>query len=303
MFKHPVYYHLTNDQKTVDAKSDFKKIIDYLLTFAGDIGVKTQKDGSALVSYSETPLMAILKTSGKLNRQITLTCEKEDNISVNLIKNITKSINYRIFNPQTLSYLVNDPGILDLTTANVDKDILQIIKKYKLLPLFQYRDSLIFYAKDKQGKIHLINRHLLEYLIGLPSPLRLRSGLRPARDFSAVVAKDIGRFVALFDRGLIPLSYYKSIDNDSQVINLSDFDINKLQRNITVEVIEFVLDTEKQTFIQNSSQLIEINKGKSLVNALKNKNPVAVKIAGDIGYDLNGKDLIPKLKVMVFLDD
>ncbi len=297
MFKNPVFYHLTNDQNTVDAKSDFKKIIDYLLTFAGDIGVKTRKDGSAVVTYSETPLTATLKTSGKLNRQITLTCEKEDNISVNLIKNVTKDINYRIFNPQTLSYLVNDPGILDLTTANVDQQILKIINKYSLTPLFQYRDSLLFLAKDKLGKIHLINRHLLEFLIHNP-----QKKLFP-KHFSVAVASDIGRFVALFDRGLIPLSFYKCLDNDIKNINLSDFDIYKLPRNIVAEVINFTLDVVKQSFVQNDSSLVEVKKNNDLINSLKVKNYLAIKIAGDIGYDLEGKDLTSKLKVSVFLDN
>lgn len=300
MFKHPVYYHLTNDQNSANAKIDFKKITDYLLTFVGDVGIKNQKDGSVVVTYSETPLTAVLKTSGKLNRQITLTCEKEDNVSVGLIKNITKSINYRIFNPQTLSYLVNDPGILDLTTANVDEKILKTIKKYGLSPLFQYRDSLVFYAKDKSGKIHLINRHLLEFL---SSDASKNSKGKYTNEFSVVVAKNISRFVALFDRGLIPISFYKTTDLDAEVSNLSGFDIDKLQRAVIVEKINFLLDSEKQSFTQNSSELIEIKKGKPLIKSLNIKNCLAVKIAQDVSYDLAGKDLIPKLKVLVFLDN
>jgi hypothetical protein len=296
IFKNPVYYHLTNDQEKADAKSDFKKIIDYLLSFAGDISISNQKDGAAVVSYSETPMRASLKTTGKLNRQITLTCEKEDNVSVGLIKNVTRDINYRIFNTQTLSYLVNDPGILDLTTANVDVKILKIIKGHGLTPLFQYRDSLVFYAKDKLGKIHLVNRHLLEYLIKAPLKKLYKSA------FSIIVAKDIGRFVALFDRGLIPISFYKGADNDVKVINLSDFDIQKLQRNIFVERINFLFDQEKQSFAQNSSELIEVKKGKGLTRSLKLKKYLAIKIAQDIGYSLRGNILVPKLKVSVFLD-
>jgi hypothetical protein len=142
---------------------------------------------------------------------------------------------------------------------------------------------------------------LLEYLRdNSQNPTSPR--LRGARDFSVVVAKDIGRFVALFDRGLIPISYYKSTDSDLQIINLSDIDIYKLQRSVVVEKIDFLFDLEKQSFTQNSSELIEIKKGKDLVKSLKIKKYLAIKIAGDIGYSLNGKGLIPKLKVLVFLD-
>ncbi len=296
IFKNPVYYHLTNDLVNVDSTSDFKKIIDYLLTFAGDVGVKTQKDGSVVVTYSETPLVATLKPSGKLNRQITLTCEQEDNVSVGLIKNIIKSINYRVFNPQTLSFLVNDPGILDLTTANVDQKLLAIFKMYNLDPIFQYRDSLLFFAIDKMGKIHLINRHLLEHLSAHPQKKAY------TKDFSAAVAPDIGRFVALFDRGLIPLSFYKCLDNDVKVINLSDFDIYKLPRDIYIEKIKFLFDTEKQSFNQNSSEIIQVKKGSPLIKSLKVKKYLAIKIAQDVGYELKEKSLVPKLKVLVFLD-
>jgi len=117
-----------------------------------------------------------------------------------------------------------------------------------------------------------------------------------------VVAKDIGHFVSLFDRGLIPLSFYKCLDNDVKVNNLSDFDIDKLQRNIFIEKINFFFDAERQSFSQNSSEIIEVKKGKSLLKSLKVKKYLAIKIAQDVGYDLKDNKLIPKLKVSVFLD-
>ena len=291
-----ISYHLTSDQPGADAKKDLQKIIDYLLTFVGDVGIKKENDGHATISYSDTLLTATLATTGQRNRQITLTCQKNDTVSVHLIKNITKQIGYRIFNPQTLSYMVNDPNVLDLTTADVDDDIRNIIKKYRLHPLFQYRDSLVFYAKDTSGTIHLINRHLLEFLHKHPQKKLFK------KDFSVAVAGDIGRFVALFDRGLIPLSFYKCVNEPKKIINLSGFSIDKMPQNVVIEQINFLLDVPRQTFVQHSSQNITIKKGQSLFRSLKIKNYLAMKIAQDIGYDVQGKSLVPKLKVLVFLD-
>ncbi|OGG13660.1 hypothetical protein A2875_03570 [Candidatus Gottesmanbacteria bacterium RIFCSPHIGHO2_01_FULL_46_14] len=141
-------YHLTSDHAPADAKGDLQKIIDYLLTFVGEIGVTKQNEGHATISYSDTPMTATLAITGKLNRQITLTCETYDAVSVHLIKNVTSRIGYRIFNSQTLSYMVNDPNVLDLTSAQLDAAIRSITGQYGLTPLFQYRDSLVFYAKD-----------------------------------------------------------------------------------------------------------------------------------------------------------
>jgi hypothetical protein len=295
-FDKPVYYHLIRDREPGDCYSDLKKIVDYLLTFVGEIAVKTDSKGSAVISYTDSPLTATLKTKNKLDRQITLTCEDSDSVSINLIKNVIGNIGYRVFNQQTLSYLVNDPAILDLTMATVDPKIAKIIKKYGLTPLFRYRDSLVFFAKDKKGKMHLINRHLLEYLSENPSKILSKDM------FSVVVAKDIGTFVALFDRGLIPLSFFKADGSKQNILNLSGMNINKISQNLRVELIHFSLDLPGQTFIQGESQKLDIKKGKSLTKALKLENYLAVKIPQDISYEKKGKTLIPNLRISVFLD-
>lgn len=294
-FKYPVYYHLTRDQSDVNAEADLQKIIAYLLTFTGDINVKM--DGAlAHITYAESPLIATIKTSGDANRQITLTCEKEDHISVDLIKNITKNMNYRIFNAQSLSYMVNDPHVLDLTVATVEEATLNILKRYNLTPLFQYRESLVFYAQDTQGKIHLVNRHLLEFLLKHPY-----AKLFP-KLFSIPVAPDLGRFVAMMDRGLIPLSFYKYINEPKNIINLSGFNIDKLSQNILIEQINFVLDPSKQRFVQTSSTERVIQKGQSLIKQLVLKQFLAIKIAQDVRFSQEKDTLMPNINVSVYLD-
>lgn len=302
-----IYYHLVSEQKNKNSEVGLKKIIDYLLTFPGDIQVSPDQKGSATISYTETPLVATLKTTGKLNRQITLTCEENDNISVNLLKNVTKNIGYRIFNPQTLSYLVNDPTVLDLTTANVDDKILKIIKKYGLTPLFQYRDSLVFYAKDKKGKIYLINRHLLEHLLQDKKKNVLQ------KDFGVEVAPDIGRFVALFDRGLVPVSFYENYNKPTKIINLSGFDTDGFERNVFIEPVFFVFDAPTQSFRQlDLTRRDLLSRGQKLNNhirkvvrdsKLQNKL-MAAKLARDISYITDQKEkLVPRLRLSLFLDE
>src|SRR3989344_5299904 len=250
-FNEPVYFYLVRDAKFGNLEADFKKITDYLLTFEGEVGLNREKDGSVIISYSETDLKAKLFTNYSANtsdivvsQQITLTCEKEDNLSVNLIKNVTKNIGYRIFNPQTTSYLVINPNLLDLTTAQVNPKILDAIKRHKLTPLFQFQNALVFYAIDKNKKIHLINRHMLEYLI--------ENSLNKIvyKEFSVVVAEDIGRFVALFDRGLIPISFYEYINRPDKILNQSGFNLDKLNLETIFDLIYFQLDLQKQSFIQ-----------------------------------------------------
>src|SRR4030042_472407 len=299
-----IRFNLVRDNPVGDLAGNLKKITDYLLTFVGDISLQSKDQGSVVINYIGTPVTAILKTDSDLTKrettesgQMTLSCDKNDQLSVHLIKNITSRIGYRIFNTQTHSYLVNDPNILDLTTAPIDKRIIKIFKKYHLTPLFQFRDSLVFFAKDKSDNIHLINRHLLEHL---KNNSKAKS---PHKEFSVKVADNIGHFVALFDRGLVPLSYYKCLDNDTKVINLSGFNIDKIARDIYIEPIYFDLDSSRQIFVQgNAPPGILVKKGLSLLKTLKLKKYLAIKIGKDVNFVQKGKSLIPKLSVSIYLD-
>jgi hypothetical protein len=312
-FNDPVKFYLVRDRKIGDLEADFQKINNYLLTFTGDINIKKEKKGLIEISYSEVPFKATLKAGSDLktkdivvSRQMTLTCEKEDNLSVNLIKNVTKNIGYRIFNPQINSYLVNSPNILDLTTIKIEKDILEIFKKYNLKPFFQYKDTLIFFAKDKQGKIHLVNRHLLEYLIKKPQKKLFK------KEFSVLVARDIGRFIALFDRGLVPISFYKYRGGQKKIINLSGLDVNKLEQNVAAYLIFFDLNKQGQEFKQiektNFPQIVKLKRGQSLVKKIDNllryrkRKYLMLKISQDINYLVDDKGLTPKVSVLVFMD-
>lgn len=291
-------FKLTPPDSNTNLGICLQKINDYLLTYVGEIEVRVGEKNSLLVSYPGTKLQAALKIDQ--NGYIALSCNRYDHLSVNLLKNIVKNIGLRIFSNNHKCFLATDPNLLDLSTSTVDKKILNIISQFQLKPLFQLNQSLVFFCQDKKGQIHLINRHLLEYLKDNPTSLRLRG---TKKEFSLVVASNVGHFVALFDRGLIPFSFYKTHYNDTKIVNLSGFDIDKLTRKIRVEKITFLYDQDKQTFSQNNSDTFDLKSGTPLLTQLKLKDYLAVKIALDVGFKLKNKGLMPQLKVMVFLDN
>src|SRR3989344_2286085 len=158
---------------------DLKRINDYFLTFLGEV---------------KLPQMAI---KGK---QIIIDCPDDDRTSIPLIRNLS----LRIFSPHLKAFLPNDPNLLEIDQTN------PVFIQYGLKPIFRYRNSLVFFCRDKAGKIHLINRHLLEYLNSHPQT-------KKCQDFSVIVAKNIAQFIAKIDRGLIPLDYYQY----SKLLNFS----------------------------------------------------------------------------------
>jgi len=296
-----VTYKLIPSNHASDASGSLQKIIDYLLTFVGEIQVQSKSKHSYYISYTDTKLLATLTLKPKL-KQIILTCDPQDNLSVNLIKNVTKNIGLRIFNTRTKSFLVIDPHLLDLTATNIDKAIVKIFKKHQLTPLFQYHHSLIFYAKDKKGQIHLVNRHLLEYLKNHPAENASKT------EFSQVIAKNIGIFVALSDRGVIPSSFYQFINQPKKIYNLSGLNLNSLYKNIIIRPIYFHYHQDNQTFIQTDlphlPDSISLKKGQNLITALhkaKIKNYLTLKIAQDATYQPNKKTLTPIFSISVFL--
>ncbi|KKP72461.1 MAG: hypothetical protein UR68_C0015G0022 [Candidatus Roizmanbacteria bacterium GW2011_GWA2_35_19] len=282
-------------KKNGDPQNDFKKIIDYLLTFPGEVTIERLNDKSIIIAYSETTMVAGLKIDR--SGDLVLACDDNDEVSVNLLKNITGKISRRIYNTRTQSFLVNDPNLLEATLNHTDKKLLAIIRDFSLTPLFFYRNSYTFFAKDKKGIIYLINQDLLRFLSLQPEKKVSKT------DFCIPVAHDIGHFTALFDRGLMPLSFYRHKENPINVYNFNGLSINPFKESVVVEPIYFHLDLEKQSFIQgNSPSGIEIKRGQSLLQALKLEDYLAVKIGQEIYFEKRHGKLIPKLTISIFLN-
>lgn len=268
-----INYYLRPTNSNQDSLNAFNKIIEYLMTFVGDIEVKKESDTSAIIYYLETPTVAFLT----LKKELIVTVNPEDNVTINLIKNISQNIGFRIYNSKINCYLPNDVNIYDLTTIKLEPNVKNVLNLYHLTPLFQYRDTLIFFAKALDNSIHLVNRHLLEYLI------INKVTKKHTKEFSVKVAENISQFVALFDRGLISLT-----NPSSKIINLSGFDLVKLPKNTKLHVINFIFDEENQAFLQqDTTDIIP-------------KKYLALKIGQDYTYDMLAGKLTKFLNVSVF---
>ncbi|KKP46373.1 MAG: hypothetical protein UR39_C0011G0025 [Candidatus Woesebacteria bacterium GW2011_GWA1_33_30] len=275
-----IHYYLRNIHKIKDLKSNFQKIIDYLLTFVGDIEVKKETKEKAFIYYLETPTVAHLKL--EKTGQVTVTISKDDNVTINLINNVAVGCGFRIYNPQINCYLPNSANILDLTTIKIDPTIKNVLNLYQLTPLFQYRDTLIFFCLNKKMEVVLVNRHLLEYLLTTNGQDLI------VNEFSIKVAENIPQFIALFDRGLISLNFPQYLNGDAKITNLSGFNIKKLPINTKLQVINFIFNEENQSFTQTDT-----------TNEIPKKY-LAIKIGQDYTYKMIGDKLTKFINVSVF---
>ncbi len=202
-----------------------------------------------------------------------------------MIKNIASNSGFRIFNTIHGYFLPNDPKLMDISSIGIDKKIYEILKGENLTPLFQYRDSYIYFCLNKKKEVVLINRHYLEYVLTANDKHHMASEL------SVVVSPDIATFIALFDRGLISLVFPKYQNSDTKVINLSGFNIEKLPKDTTTQVTNFRLDKEKQQFVQEST-----------TDKITNDNYIAMKINQDYSYKLTEKKLHKIINISLFFN-
>ena len=135
------------------------------------------------------------------------------------------------------------------------------------------------------------------------------------KNFSTKVADDISQFIALFDRGLIPISFYPYSFKTQSIVNFSGFNESAIEEDVIITPIFFKLASIKQAFhpLTNVPYLGEhiIKKGFSFESYLDQmtKNPffkaniLCTKVAGDISYEYlkNGK-VIPRLTFSIFLN-
>ncbi|WKZ25575.1 MAG: hypothetical protein QY322_04320 [bacterium] len=275
-----VTYLLIPERNGQDLTLIIKKISDYLISFTGDISVKTKSEKEIEIIYTNTSFSAELAVR---NSKLTLLTHPDDSITINLVKNIAANSGFRVFNKNGF-FLPNDPKLMDVSSVGINERIYKIFKSLKLKPIFQYKDSLIFFCLNQKKEVVLINRHYIEYLIE-------NHETPNAKELAVTIAPDIATFIALFDRGLISLVFPKYLNNDTKVVNLSGFDISNLPNNSLLQVTNFRLNKEKQNFIQEST-----------TDKIINKKYLAMKINQDYSYKLEGKKLIKIINVSCFYE-
>ncbi len=282
-----ITYNLVPERDNQDLSLILKKIADYLITFTGDIKATIEPGNKLRIVYSDTSYDA---SCDVVDNKIKLSIHEDDSITVNLLKNISNNSGFRIKNAKGY-FLPNDSRLLEVASTGIKKEVWEILKTIGLTPLFQYRDSLIFFCTDETSAVYLVNRHYLEFL------LKEKNIKIDKKEISTKVSDDIPTFIALFDRGLISLIFPKYQNNDIKVTNLSGFDIEKLKlfssekndEDILLQVTNFRLDKDKQNFIQEST-----------TEKIDNQNYLALKINQDYNYKTLDKKVFKVLNVSVF---
>lgn len=302
----PLYYYLVKTQPQSDLQADYQSILDYLKSFT-DLKLVQDSPASASFSFPESQRTASIKIS--LPDKIVISCEKGDGVTVNVLKNLIQNLNYRIYNPQTHSFLVQDPNLLDLSSTVIDPGHAQIFSLHQVLPLYQFRNSEVFYVRKPDSEIiYLANRHLVEYF------LENQYRYIPENEFISPVADSLSQFIALFDRGLIPISFYETTNiYPNHLSNLPGINPNSLLQDMFITINAFDLDSSMQTFTQSTlfaNRKDKLQKDSSLLDHITSLLPVispkkiiATKIHRDIGFTpTSPTQIIPHLQVSIYLE-
>jgi len=311
MFTDPVQFYFVKTGAHGPLSDDLQTITDQLGTYASD-GIGIKRDAVSLtIFFDESPMKSVLTIDKNpklsdtiISNQMVLTCEKQDNLSVNLLRNIIRNMGYRVYNPTLGCYNSLDPDLLDLTTFSLDSKVRKIITDNGFMPLFNYRNNLIYFAQSKKDtSIYQINSDILLHLI--------EKGVSKfeKQDFAIKVASDLGHFIALYDRGIIQGGFY---DKGREIVNHSGFD-NKLKRDVYVRTVFFEYNGERQSFEQLKGGVMKrdlLKKGsnlktypKKILKDLKISNKFLIaKIKRSIDFEENQGALIPRLNMVIFVD-
>ncbi|BCX15096.1 MAG: hypothetical protein KatS3mg088_779 [Patescibacteria group bacterium] len=310
-----INYFISNEGSLDNASLEFDKLVNYLSTLENfRVQIDNQKASLFCFESGKQSFLAFREkaTSDSIfNNQIVYSCEQNDWQSTKSLNKAIKEYGYRLFNPALGFFLTNNENLTDLYNTIVEEKLKKIFRKFGLVPLFKYENSLVYYAQDIKNKsVNLVNRHLLEFLLSQEEIFGRKE------DFSVKVADDIPRFIALFDRGLIPISFYKTASSKSNVINLSGIDLEETKEKIIVTPVFFEFVPSKQAF-RNSPKtpFIKENlipKGGSIKDYLKAINEgsffkgkiISVKVGHDIAFETDRqKNPIPRITVSIFLDE
>lgn len=319
MFTDPIKFFFTKSIPHGALESDLQIIADQLGAYT-DSGFTLKQDPTSItITYNNAKHKAVLSIDPKskysdtaVSNQMVLTCERLDNTSVNLLRSIINGLGFRVYNPLLGGYATTDSNLIDLTTGETEEAIRKIFKIKKLTPLFRYINSLVFFARDpKDNSIHLCNRHLIQ------NAIEDQIDISKAGNFSVKVAPDLATFIALADRGIVPVAFYNTLFNEKGPVlyaNFSGFNLTHVNCDIYLSPVFFYLDRVQQSFIslgqkKTISVLDKVVRGKSLkkyVEGLVKKHQIgpliAVKIPTDIQFHTLNGVVYPRINISIFVD-
>jgi len=327
-----------------DSRVDTGTIVHYLVPSAGDIeqegfekflayldsvkGIGIERYPNDLTRASvfydtsdfktEVALVDLVPTEvqqkkGVSQRRVKITSQQIDNITINLLKDLGRSLGYRVFSNNLGIYLPSDPSLFDIYNGFVRPEVVQLVKDRGFTLLFTFRNGLTCYAKkNDSNEMHIINGYLLEYLVNNPA-----TAVSP--EFSYKVAETLDDFSMRYEVGLIPISFYKYYGKSQKITNWGDFDIDTIDRKVFIKPYVFELNSVKQGFYAvagpdgHAIGMTKVSKGQTVEQAVRDFLKNELNIAQDfIGATVEGimefdfdkeNNLTPRIIMKVFIGE
>lgn len=219
---------------------------------------------------------------------------------------------FRLYSRKTQSIIPIDLNLLALELGGCDPAVAHRLETFGLQPQYFCQPAQCIYATDSAGAVHIVNNNLLAFAV------KHNTSDVPRDELSYVVASGLGRFSAMYDRALIPLSFYRFFKRSLKIINDSQFDIEDPGRKVFIKPYIFEFDTFGTTFYTvaaEGTRLLRMDKirpGETLHHALVRVLAEDLKIADDyvgayvaphIEYDRDRHGVVtPRLIVHVYVE-
>ncbi len=322
-----VTYYLVQLEKETDREM-FEKLVSSVNAVAGvgvdrETGVKDQVEifyaegpHRAKISLVDEEVSQKLKEHGLPKRRIVLECEKVDLLSVQILREFSAPLEFRVFSPALGYFLPADLGLVDcLTGINPENEKASaLLIKYGLKPIFHQIGTYSYYAlSESDGKVHFVNDNLVYHLLRLELPTKIQTS-----ELSYPVAESVEDFVTKYDVDLIPKHFYQYYGKSLKIINYSGFNIDNPGRKVFIKPYILELSDTKQRFFKiawdqaSLLHLDKIRKGESLDDAIRRILGEELKVARDyigaavarvVEYDLDMENkLTPRLVVRIFIE-
>jgi hypothetical protein len=221
---------------------------------------------------------------------------------------------YRIYNDYFNCYLPQDTDLISLDFGSINIKTFDVLKKYRLLPVYYSQKHRHYYAIAPTGAIHLVNPFLLEFIYDKDIPEK------DIPELSYPVAPSLDLFSPMSDKGLIPVDYYEYYQRSTKIINKSHFDIDNPGRKVFVKPYIYEFRDKTGDFYtyagpEGGSMLMmsKILRGETLDTCLKRvlnqelgiaKDYIGALVSRDIEFDRDRAGLLtPRLQVFVYVKE
>lgn len=317
--------HILIQENIQTNEEEFEKLVSALGTMP-DVGVQKCPDTPSKITlfysrdpfradleFKEEPLPSELSPYPLPTARIEVKSSRVDHITVDLLKKLAISFGFRIFSPNLGVYLPKNVNLYSTFSGFLKPEVTEALTKRGYRPVFMWKGSFTCYAqKENDESVYIINGFLLEYLSTTKIEL-------DSEEFSYKVANNLSDFVAKFDADLIPYNFYRHYKKSLKIINLSDFDIDHIDRKVFVKPYVMELNHLKQGFYRVASEggsvilMTKVLEGETLDDTLKRFLREDLKVADDyigavvnpfLEFDIDKQNkLIPRLLVKVYLDE